>query len=101
MAQGLIVKTKSNQQYLQKVEKLSKNPFLHNDFIYNRLLRSCIGFNERLILKPVDSIVKDKADWIEIEFFDWLCQLLKLLQKFDSKDVVPMKSEIANVFNLF
>jgi hypothetical protein len=41
------------------------------------------------------------VEWLEAEYYHWLTQLIKLLQKFDMHDVIPMKSEVANVFNWY
>lgn len=35
---------KQNLITLNKLEKISKNPFLYNDFIYNRLMKSTINY---------------------------------------------------------
>lgn len=42
---------KKNLQALEKLEKLSKNPFLHNDFLYNRVMKSTLNYYHKAMLK--------------------------------------------------
>ncbi|CDW71726.1 UNKNOWN [Stylonychia lemnae] len=96
----LIDQMKKNLVVMGKLEKLSKNPFLQNDFLYNRLMKSTINYYQRAMHKE-QYLLKDKIDWIESQYFHWLTKLIKVLQYFQTSDLVPMKQEVANIFNWF
>lgn len=88
-----------DQEYLSKLVRLAKNPFLHNDFIYNRLLRSALNYYERTASRA--KFLEFKVQWIELEYFHRLTKMIRTLQQFSMHDVIPMKSEVANIFNWY
>eukprot|EP00347_Sterkiella_histriomuscorum_P020232 403338589 len=98
--QQLLDQMKNNLIALEKLEKLSKNPFLHNDFLYNRVMKSTINYYKRAVQKGLN-MLKDKIEWIESQYFHWLTKLIKILQYFQQNDLLQMKQEVANVFNWF
>lgn len=81
---------KANLATLEKLEKLARNPFLNNDYLYNRLMRSVINYYKRTLNKQQGQI-KDKIEWIESQYYNWLTKLIKILQYFASTDLVIMK----------
>lgn len=63
-------------------------------------MKSTINFYQRTLHKQ-SIFLKDKIEWIESQYFHWLTKLIKILQYFSSSDLVPMKQEVANIFNWF
>jgi carbonic anhydrase len=92
-------KMKKNVDILTKMQTHGKNPFLSNNYVYNRIITSSLNYFEKSVLHT-DPVV-EKVDWIEFEYYNWLTSLLKTLQKFNSSSLVQMKVEIANVFNWY
>jgi hypothetical protein len=72
---------RKNLYSLEKLDRLSKNPFLHNDFLYNRVMKSAINYFQKAKLKKTE-VLKDKIGWIESQYFHWLTKLIKILQYF-------------------
>ena len=43
-------------------------------------------------------IFKEKATWVQAEFYVQLARIFKLLGKFPITDIITLKKEISNVF---
>ena len=46
----LMSKMKKNLEYLTKIKKFAKSPFLNNDHVYNRMLTSVINYLEKQMI---------------------------------------------------
>ena len=68
---------KKDSEYISKVTNLTKNAFLHNDFIYTRLIKSIANYYVRMLSRA--KIFDTKVEWIEAESYHWLVQMIKIL----------------------